>query len=307
MRVSPISSAILHGLHCPRHQSQDRLGGCPRARGFHSGTDGRGAAAALPPDHQPRGGHPVDLQPERTLPGDRPSDRGRRARLAGGLPSPDSRRVARLCLCAPGRRRGAPHDARGLRPRLDGPRRAADPRPDEVGLRRRARGRHRRSAARPPVPGHLQYGEDRPHRYRHRREPGVRGVRRGEPGQADLQRPAPQPGAADRRRRDHHPGRAPPVRARREAHRGGQPHPGARQPARRAVRRPCGAAFGDPRGVGQQRYRHQLYCQPVADPRQGRRGARAEAAQAQADVHGRHRRAARHRAGSRRTGRRLPL
>jgi hypothetical protein len=41
-----------------------------------------------------------------------------------------------------------------------------------------------------------------------------------------------------------------------------------------------------------QRHRHQFHRQPVADPGQGRGGKRAEAAQAQADLHGRHRRSA---------------
>ena len=68
-----------------------------------------------------------------------------------------------------GPRSGAPSVPRRLEPRLDGGRRAADPRPAEAVLRpRRQRRRHRRGAA-PLVPQGLLGRQARAHRDRHRR------------------------------------------------------------------------------------------------------------------------------------------
>ena len=93
-----------------------------------------------------RSGDPVDLQPHRALlsPASSPAALARLARAATTASTPGELQPYLYTL--PQRAGGAPRVPRRLRARLDGARRAADPRPDEGGGARRRVGRHARHA-----------------------------------------------------------------------------------------------------------------------------------------------------------------
>src|SRR5258705_117046 len=79
------------------------------------------------------------------------------------------------------------------------------------------------------------------------------------------------------------------------------------EPPRASLQRPRHRAQGPRRGAARARHRRVLHCLLVADPRQGTGRTGAACPAAAADVHGRSRRAARHRARGRRARRCLPV
>src|SRR3569623_458217 len=289
------------------NKSQGRPGGNPGTGGVRAAPGGCSAEGIVHHACGARGGHPFHLQPYRNLLLPRRERIARGRGLVPTLSQTQGRgdRALHLPLSRPVC--GASPTARGRRPRFNDLRRAANTWPDERGLSRRASGRHRRHSAGPAVPAHLLGRQAGAHRYRHRLQPGVGGLCRGQPRQTNIQRPVQAQRAADRRRRAHRTHRPPPPRARHRPHRHRQPHGGEGPCACQRVRRLRHCAWRHTQSLGRGRSRHFFHRESTAHPRQGRDRPRRQAAQAPAHADDRHRRAARHRPRGRRLGRHLPL
>ncbi|ABA47905.1 hypothetical protein BURPS1710b_3602 [Burkholderia pseudomallei 1710b] len=237
--------------------------------------------------------------------------RSRRARRRDPLDvrlPPDSRRRARAArVRAAAIRGGAPRVSRRVRARFDGARRNADPRPDEERGTHRVRGGFARHLPEPAVPAHVRGREGSARHDRDRRAVGVDGGRGRAPRAAHLRAGRAAARAVHRRGRDDRALRDPlrragPARARRR-----EPHRRARREARRALRRPRDAARRSARAHARVRHHRVVHGIDAADHRSRRRRARGEGAPPPADLHGRPRGAARHRARSRQAEGRVPL
>src|SRR5204862_549393 len=125
---------------CRGHQPQERAAGAARAARRRRGQGPRDPARSRGRRRAARGGDPLDVQPRGGLRRGRRTARGARGRLPP--PVPAARRGGDGCRGGPVHarrgRRDPPRLSRGLEPRLDDDRRAADPRPGQGRLRARA-------------------------------------------------------------------------------------------------------------------------------------------------------------------------
>ena len=116
----------------------------------------------------------------------------RRAALAGRLPPTEPRRTARLRLRASDEQQALRHMmqvASGLDSMMLGEPQILGQMKSAYAVAARCRHARRRCSA--GCSRHVfSTAKTRAHRHRDRREPGLRGLRRGQPGPADLQRPA---------------------------------------------------------------------------------------------------------------------
>ena len=190
-----------------------------------------------------------------------------------------------------------------VRPRLAGAGRAADPRPAQDRVSRGAGSAGHRPVPEPADADGVLRRQARAHADAHRRECRIGRIGRrcaGAQGLRGLRRPH---GAAGRRGRNDRARRAPSARARPAAHDHRQSQPRPRAGAGAGVRRLRDQHRGARHASAGSGHRDQLDREPDAGDHVRRRARRAARAAAQADLHGRHRRAARHRAGSRRSSR----
>ena len=242
-----------HGAHRVPRAGRPRRRRRPRARGRPGGATARR-----------RGARALHLQPPRGLRRGRHVPRRRGRRLRGARrPSRASTSTSspRTSTSTTRRRRRAPL-RRGLRPGLDGGRRAADPRPGPRGAARRPGTPDRPGTCSPACCSRPARRQARAHRDRHRPGRALAGRGRARRRCRGVAGPlGGRPGARRRRRRDERAG-------------GGDACSGPASPA--DPRQPDPRAGPAPGGAGRRaRGRHRPSCPPRWPPRTSSSRARA--------------------------------